>query len=108
MAVGRKTGGRKKGSLNKAKLGIKAQKVVEAQLEAALAKGEKSPLEVMLEFMRDIDNPPGFRGEMAKAAAPYVHSKAPEAQPEGHIQITRIERIIVPAKYAREDPETED
>jgi hypothetical protein len=26
----------------------------------------------MLEFMRDTDNPPGFRGEMAKAAAPYV------------------------------------
>jgi hypothetical protein len=45
MAVGRKTGGRKKGSLNKVKPRIKAQQVVEAQLEAALAKCEKSPLE---------------------------------------------------------------
>jgi hypothetical protein len=75
MAVGRKTGGRRKGSLNKAKPGVKAQQVFEAQLERALAKGKKSPLEVMLEFMRDEENPPGFRGEMAKAAAPYVHSK---------------------------------
>jgi hypothetical protein len=56
--------------------GAKAQKVVEAQLEKALADGKKS----LLEFMRDEEYPPGFRGEMAKAAAPYVHSKAPEAE----------------------------
>jgi hypothetical protein len=60
---------------------------------SVLAPNLQTPLGVMLEFMRDPANPPGFRGEMAKAAAPYVYSKAPEAAPAPTVQITQIEKL---------------
>lgn len=121
MAIGRKTGGRKKGSKNKSKAPLvkqlaaerseararakalaQAEAKVEAareQLEAAVAgESEQMPLDVMLMFMRDREMPPGFRGDMAKAAAVYLHSKAPEAQPEKVVHITEIRHVIVEPK----------
>ena len=61
MAHGFKTGGRKKGSLNK----------VTYEMKAA---GE-TPLEYMLRIMRDEAAESTRRDEMAKAAAPYLHPR---------------------------------
>ena len=60
---GERRGGRQKGSLNK--------RTEEVQREAA--KGGMLPLDYMLEVMRDKQEDPRRRDEMAKAAAPYVH-----------------------------------
>lgn len=72
MAVGRKkgtkkTGGRKKGSLNRKTILNKA------------AKEGITPLDYMLKIMRNWKATPQRRDEMAKAAAPYLHARrAPE------------------------------
>jgi hypothetical protein len=114
MALGRKTGGRQKGSKNK----IKAPPSLRQQVEASLKpkpkaevfteaiENEPTMLDIVMEFARDLANPPGFRLEAAKAALPYLHSKAPEAAPPPMIQITHIERVIVKASR-RDDDRTE-
>jgi len=58
-----KTGGRKKGSLNKRTI--------------AIEKGAKGmlPLDFMLKVMRDPKQTIDLRCEMAKAAAPYLHAR---------------------------------
>jgi hypothetical protein len=61
------------------------QENAQEALEIALANSRKTPLEFMLDAMNDESYLPGFRGEMAKAAAPFVHSKAPDAQPEKRV-----------------------
>jgi hypothetical protein len=65
MALGRKTGGRQKGSRNRA--------TVEARA-AAEATGIL-PLDYMLQVMRDTTVDPKRRDAMAMAAAPYLHPK---------------------------------
>ena len=60
-----KTGGRQKGSQNKAT----------AAKEAAIAASGLTPLDYMLGLLRDGSNDPLTRFEAAKAAAPYVHPK---------------------------------
>lgn len=65
MAKGVKTGGRKKGTPNKAT----------AQVAAEIAATGETPLEFMLKRMRDEAADPLMRFEAAKAAAPYVHPK---------------------------------
>lgn len=60
-----KTGGRKKGVRNK----------VTAEREAEIAASGLTPLEYMLGVLRDPNAHPLRRDDMAKAAAPYVHSK---------------------------------
>ena len=65
MAKGVKTGGRKKGTPNKAT----------AQVAADIAATGETPLEFMLKRMRDEAADPMLRFEAAKAAAPYVHPK---------------------------------
>lgn len=65
MAAGRKTGGRKPGSKNKA---TKAR-------EKAIASSGLTPLDFMLKVMRNGKQPADVRLEAAKAAAPYVHPK---------------------------------
>ena len=71
MAKGKKTGGRTKGTLNK----IYRQR----ELQKAAAEGGKTPLEYMLEIMRDPKADDTRRDEMARAAAPYLHPRrAPE------------------------------
>lgn len=72
MAKHRKTGGRKKGTKNKAT--IEREKAAAADLEKAKADGT-SPLEYLLKLMRDESKGDELRFEAAKAAAPYIHPK---------------------------------
>ena len=65
MARGFKTGGRRKGSLNK----------VTAELRSAVTKSGEAPLEYMLRVMHDESEPIARRDDMAKAAAPYIHPR---------------------------------
>jgi len=65
MATGIKTGGRKKGVPNKAT----------AAKQAEIAASGLTPLEFMLNVMRNEGNEQSVRLDAAKAAAPYVHPK---------------------------------
>lgn len=65
MAKGKKTGGRKKGSRN---LRTEAQ-------AAAIECSGLTPLEFMLNVLRDPQQDYDVRLEAAKSAAPYVHPK---------------------------------
>jgi hypothetical protein len=65
--------GRPKGSRNKR---------TRALIEAAQAGGEL-PLDYMLAVMRDPKAPARRRDEMAKAAAPYLHSKLASIEHSG-------------------------
>lgn len=73
MAIGKKTGGRQKGSLNKAT----------ARREREIAKSGITPLEYMLKVMRNPKASDDRRDDMAKAAAPYVHPKLASMQHTG-------------------------
>jgi hypothetical protein len=59
------------------KKGTRAKKTV-ALLEA-ITNGGETPLEYMLRVMRDTSAEDARRDDMAKSAAPYVHSKMPTA-----------------------------
>jgi hypothetical protein len=72
MAGGRKTGGRKKGSVNKRTLALRVQAV--ALLEGVDAS-RMTPLDVMLHVMRDNRLDATLRFEAARAAAPYLHPR---------------------------------
>jgi hypothetical protein len=65
MAKGIKTGGRQKGTPNKA---------TAAKVQEIAATGE-TPLEFLVRLMRDDSRPVDMRIDCAKAAAPYVHPK---------------------------------
>lgn len=65
MATGVKTGGRKKGTPNKAT----------AALAAEIAESGETPLGYMLGLMRDPAQVQEVRLDAAKSAAPYVHPK---------------------------------
>ena len=64
-APGERRGGRQKGTPNKAT----------AARQAEIAKSGQTPLDYMLNIMRDPKQPKQRRDEMAKAAAPYVHPR---------------------------------
>lgn len=65
MAAGRKTGGRQKGTPNRAT----AQRVAEIE-ESGL-----TPLDFLLSILRDVGAEQSVRIDAAKAAAPYVHPR---------------------------------
>lgn len=73
MAIGKKTGGRKKGTPNRAT----------ARREREIAKSGTTPLEYMLKVMRNPKADASRRDDMAKAAAPYVHPKLAAHQHTG-------------------------
>ena len=73
MAKGIKTGGRKKGSLNKRTKEI---------MDKAAASGPL-PLAYMLQVMRDEQAESQRRDDMAKAAAPYIHPKLASTEMTG-------------------------
>lgn len=73
MAYGRKTGGRQKGSAN-----IKTQDIANNAAEEGI-----TPLEYMLEVMRDNKADPPRRDDMAKAAAPFIHPRLQSTKIEG-------------------------
>lgn len=68
MAAGKKTGGRKKGSLNKSIGKTKADKV-------AIASSGETPMDYMLRIMRDPETASDRRDRMAAAVSPYVHAR---------------------------------
>lgn len=87
MAVGRKTGGRTKGTPNRAT----------AKREREIAKSGLTPLEYMLKVMRNERADASRRDDMAKAAAPYVHPKLAAVQHTGagggpiqHVDLTKL------------------
>ena len=81
MALGKKTGGRKKGSV--------ARRV--RAINEIIANGEKTPLELLLQTMRDEKRDIALRIDCAKAAAPYVHSrKAQDLNVKGQLKVVRI------------------
>lgn len=66
--MGKRTGrprGRPKGSQNKASI----------ERQAAIAASGLTPLDFMLQIMRDENKPDGLRASMARDAAPYVHPR---------------------------------
>lgn len=65
MAAGKKTGGRSKGTPNKAN----------AAKAAEIAATGETPLEYMLRVMRDPSADHPRRDSAAKDAAPYVHNR---------------------------------
>lgn len=73
MAAGKKTGGRQKGTPNRAT----------AKREREVAKSGLTPLEYMLKVIRNPKADASRRDDMAKAAAPYVHPKLAAVQHTG-------------------------
>jgi hypothetical protein len=88
MSQGKKTGGRKRGTPNKNR-----SELLEAVSETGL-----TPLEYMLGVMRDPQAEYARRDDMAKAAAPYVHSKMPTAiitPPPGDAPVTEDDEKLL-------------
>lgn len=73
MAVGKKTGGRKRGTPN----------LATARREREISKSGATPLEYMLKVMRNPKADATRRDDMAKASAPYVHPKLAAHQHTG-------------------------
>lgn len=77
---GERRGGRKPGTPNK----IRA---VQVEFQASAAASARiagiTPLEFMLDLMRDESNPKGMRFEAAKASAPYIHARLSSVQVSG-------------------------
>lgn len=65
MALGKKTGGRQKGTANK-----KTREIADQAAQEGLL-----PLEYMLTVLRDEKQPPDRRDWAAEKAAPYIHPK---------------------------------
>lgn len=76
-----KTGGRKKGSVNKAT----------AARQAEIAASGLAPLDYLVEVMRDATETPERRLEAAKAAAPYVHPRLSAVEGSHSLSIKRHE-----------------
>jgi hypothetical protein len=73
MAAGKKTGGRKRGTPNRATAAKAAQ----------IAASGLTPLDYMLSILRDELRSPDDRFEAAKAAAPYCHPKRAPVDGDG-------------------------
>jgi hypothetical protein len=89
MALGKKTGGREKGSRNKTRAINRAQVAMGLQ-----------PIDYMLEIMRDETKPDPIRMNAAVAAAPYIHAKLSsiEQKVEGKLQIQEVKNVIIDPK----------
>jgi hypothetical protein len=80
MAAGVKTGGRKKGTPNKAT----------AAKAKAIAQSGLTPLDFMLSVLRDEDQASDIRLDAAKAAAPYVHPKRAPVNGDGEDAVLTV------------------
>jgi hypothetical protein len=85
MARGRKTGGRQKGTRNRA---------TEEARAAAAATGIL-PLDHMLSVMRDLTADPRRRDAMAMAAAPYLHSRLSPTEPPTTVPTPGNSKLVV-------------
>lgn len=74
MAAGVKTGGRKKGTPNRAT----------AAKQAEIAASGLTPLDFMLSALRDEERTFEVRMDAAKAAAPYCHPKRAPVDADGN------------------------
>jgi hypothetical protein len=79
-----KSGGRKRGSRNKATL----------VREQELAAGGERPVDYMLRVMRDPKAENSRRDDMAKAAAPFVHHRLATVQHGGSGKNGEIETVL--------------
>jgi hypothetical protein len=77
-----KTGGRQKGVANK-----RTREIADAAVKEGL-----TPLEWMLQVLRDENVDPERRDEMAKAAAPYIHPRLSNV--EAKIDLTGHEAAL--------------
>ena len=98
MARGRKTGGRQKGTRNRA---------TEEARVAAKATGIM-PVDYMLAVMRDPTADVKRRDAMAAAAAPYLHAKLSPVEPQAvadpeKSEVNRIEVYFVRPDYDGSD-----
>lgn len=78
MALGKKTGGRQRGTRNRAN-------------ELSRKKAENGgilPLDYMLQVMRDEKAPAERRDDMAKAAGPYCSPKLTAIEHSGNVRMT--------------------
>jgi hypothetical protein len=96
MALGRKTGGRKKGSRNRAAIAR----------EKAIAASGVTPLDFMLGVMRDERASLDLRFEAARSAAPYVHPKLASVAHGGKLDLGIAARLDAALKRLRADVET--
>ena len=91
LAKGQKTGGRQKGTKNKATL---AKETGHAELiEAAKSEGI-TPLEFMLNVLRDESKGFVWRYKAALDAAPYMHPKLAATKVEGGDEPVKIETVV--------------
>lgn len=98
MALGRKTGGRQKGSRNRA---------TEEARAAAKATGVL-PLDYMLTVMRDPKADNRRRDAMAMAAAPYIHPKISTIMPKPIADPDKPEFDMIEVEFVRPDPQPND
>lgn len=82
---GERRGGRKKGVPNK----------TNAEREAAIRASGLTPLDYLLEVMRDETKPEQLRQDAAKAAAPYVHPKLSSVEVKGDPDHPMEQRVTV-------------
>lgn len=97
MALGRKTGGRQKGALNRAT----------AEARAAAEATGILPLDYMLRVMRDVGADPKRRDAMAIAAAPYLHPKVSPAEAKPN-ELSGAEVHGIRVTFVRPSPRPED
>ena len=82
----KKAGGRQKGTPNKAT----------AKREADIAKSGKTPLQFMIDMMRNPKADKAMRMDAAKSAAPYVHPRAATTvNLDAKLNITEVRDVIV-------------
>ena len=91
MAIGRKTGGRQKGSRNKATV---EREQFTCEVIAQATETGQSPLDVMLSIMRSADAPLSVRFKAAIEAAPYIHPKLAAVDMKADVVITAEEEIL--------------
>mgnify|MGYP001607522094 CR=1 FL=1 len=96
---GKKTGGRQKGTPNK----------TTAEQQAEIAASGLTPLEHMMNVLRDPNTPPARRDDMAKAAAPYVHPRLSQVESKNehiHRYIARVPEKAVSAEKWQDQHQT--
>jgi len=98
MALGRKTGGRQKGSRNRAT----------AEARAAAEATGILPLDYMLSVMRDANAEPKRRDAMAMAAAPYLHPRLSSVEATKGEQPSLAEKYGIPVEFVRPRLRDED
>ncbi len=101
MAKGRKTGGRQKGTPNKARAAIIA--AVQAEIAEVVASGE-APLQYMLRVMRDPNADVARRDAMAVKAAPYLHPQLASVRQQNE----QVGRVVHEVRWIDESDECPD